>query len=296
MSARKFKSTILATAAVGALAMGLASGSAHAVNIGGVVLDAGTTFEVGSIFENIITGNGQELHGYGEISSIDGKNAFEFDGTGFCQSGCELTYTFGGFTSTNVTASTVDFTGGWINFYVDFTPDFTGTGDTATNEGLASDGTLWLTLAGEPQGLDMIVIEGSGNNIGSGVETGTGAGMLNVDLTGTANGNTAGAGALANVAFDTDSFIDGDGDMADIVLNSDFGTATPQGDLAGECALVDVGGGVMVPGGILNPDLTCLVGSADITANVISEPGSLAALGLGLLGLGALRRRRTAVA
>jgi hypothetical protein len=284
------KNGLLATAACALMSVAGASG-ANAITIAGVTFDAGFDIKVANLFENIITGNGQTLSGYGEVSSINGRNAFEFDGTGFCQGGCELTYVFGGFTSKNFNAGTgkVEFDGGWINFYVDSTPDFNSNNTTANNKIRAGDGTLWLTLAGHPSkdliSGDTAVIFGSGVNLGTGNDNGTGVGQLDVDLTGLLNGNTAGAGAAANGNFDTNGLDDNLGGKADFNLDSSFGNQVLPPALNTECHAAP-------PGSLLDPNHTCLAGSATLRGLAVPEPMTLGILGVSLLGLGIARRRK----
>lgn len=276
------KSSLLSTAALG-IALSLSAASASALNIGGINITPGFHVEVGSVYENRVFGIGDELTGYGEISQINGTS-------NFCTIGafCELTYNFGGFIVDNIITNNgvpiaFVFTGGWINFYVgtnsamDLNPHVTP-GSQANDIANATDGTLWLTLAGHEFTVDSneAVYNGETGSLFSdisafGVNTlaGQGRGYLDVDLTGLANGNTAGAGALANFNLDTNSLLDAQGNPADFLLSSSFTTQN-----AAQHGGTPVGG------------------SADIRGTAIPEPGTLTLLGLGLLGLGAFSRRK----
>ena len=271
------KKGLVGIAAVGALAF--AASQAQAANIGGINLSAGANIKVGNVFENQITNPGDPLGGYGEVAFVNGT-------TDFCAGGapgsCELTFRFGGYSVKHISPTEVVFTGGWVNFYVDQTPDFQipGAASDAAAIAAATDGDLWLTLAGHTSAYPTSgfgagttgTLQGLGSILGA-VIAGFGSGLLDVDYTGAANGNSAGAGASANAFFDTDSYSDLLGGTADVSLDTSF--------TSNNVPFTNCNGG---PG--------CLQGSATVNANIIPEPGTLSILGLGLLGLAAVRRRR----
>src|SRR5438128_1129486 len=99
----------------------MAGTSAHAIVIDGIPLPSGTTFVTQTIFEDIITAQGQPLTGVYRITEID-------DGSGNSvwlqgQGGLFLTGTFTGFVSSFVlppgsNAGYVEFVGGTTNVYV----------------------------------------------------------------------------------------------------------------------------------------------------------------------------------
>ena len=139
---------VLKKAAVAAaLALAGVTSFASTINVGGVNWDpdAATDFTSQSAamrqFINVGTG---ELTGFGIINAMNGNAQATF-----CP-GCELTFQFGGFMPTGGVlvpgaGQAVTYTGGWVKFYVDHTPDvanpFNYQSLTNANTG---NGNLWL--------------------------------------------------------------------------------------------------------------------------------------------------------
>ncbi|GAC21989.1 PEP-CTERM sorting domain-containing protein [Paraglaciecola arctica] len=264
MFLNKLSKTVFSAALLSAGLM--ASSSAMAVNVGGVVWNPADMFDFTSnsqLIEDLLDPGADgifntaddvvsSLNGFGKVTGIN--NTFEAT---FCPSGCELTFEFGGYQVTNVIAGVGDtrigFTGGWINFYVD-----SGTAYDANSKASAIDGGApWLSLAAHETFSATHGINTSLNatlsSFGAGVDAGVGAGLLDV----------VGGAAMSN--FDTNTRTDG----ADWVFSSSF-----------------------QPIGSTTPDGFELFGTADFRGDSIPEPSSLALLGLGMLGLGFGARRK----
>jgi hypothetical protein len=241
--------------------------SAATVNIGGLNVSTGPVFAVASIYENFVDSVGDELAGVGEVTQINGV------AVGDLCAGCELTYQFGGYTVTGLTATDITFTGGWVTFYLGFggDNDFNpfASPNSAADIAAATNGTEFLNLGGHQIDAAGNTFNGTGTNLNSTAAAGFGAGLADV---------IAGAG-IANAFFDTNGIAATFGGAADFQLGSSFGNAViPH---PGEC-----------PAGPL-----CLAGSADFRGNVavIPEPETYALMlaGLGVVGFVASRRRRS---
>lgn len=251
-----FKKTALALAITGALSV---ASVAQATTIDGITFGAGAfSFVTSTIMEQKVGGGlisavGDVLEGVGQVTQIYSGSTLVWSNG---DNGHELTLYFGGYTASSVSASQIEFTGGFTKFYSDSTPDANfGTGAGFT------DGNLWMdwvavpfvnTLTG-----NVITLKSTGTLLGSSI-SGTGTGLSSV----------TGAG-LADSSFDTNSFTAiGTGLSADWEINSSFNNST-------------------------SPFSYGTHGTANASGLALPEPASLALLGLGALAAAGISRRRS---
>jgi hypothetical protein len=181
-----------------------------------------------------------------------------------------LTYLFSGYTAA-ASGTGLSFTGGLVQFYVDFTSNFD-----PLSANSAGNGVLWLTLEGRNHQDLLTGVDGTLHSTATPIlvgAAGNGRGFLDVK-TGVGLG-------VAQDAFNTNTrtILEPDGvtlGKADFQFTSSF---------------------QLLPNGAFVSDdgrTYSLFGSNDLQGNaVVPEPGTLALLGLGIVGLVAARRRKS---
>lgn len=231
-----------AALALGALLAAPAAGAVTSVE--GIPVGQGATLHYVTLWESragggVISAVGEELVGVGkvtEVRSTEGEVLWT-DGTG----GRELTvhihsYRAESFEHLGEGVEQVRFAGGQIEIYVDQAGDFAVGGTLEQDIARATDGVLFLRLAGSAIGVapggNPITLQSLKTRLGAVSVVVTGAGLLDV-----VDGSAA-------AYFDTDRYLCEacpEPDAADQVFNSE-GTLTPEGpwSFAGSATVSDV--------------------------------------------------------
>jgi hypothetical protein len=241
-------------AAASAVAIVATAAQAAPINVAGVVFDPDNpmTFQMNS-------GNLRETSISMVGDTLSGYGLLSaINGTSEAQycPGCEVTFVFS-YTVAALNGNIVEFGNGSSQFYVDTTPDY----DVLNPSTADNDGTLWLDLAGHTISAfgttgDLVGMLTSGSF--GGVLTGFGSGAFDV------------VGGAAQPYLDTDTLNDNLGGTTDLTFTSSFqSTGNP-------------------------PASHPIFGSFDMQgdAQAIPEPATLGLFGLGLIGIGAIARRK----
>jgi hypothetical protein len=266
-----------------------ASAPASAVVIGGV--DFGTLggapsrihLETATLAQTFINGNGQNATAYGFITTVNGDSTYCADGSG----NCGLYYVAQFNNSQNFTSSYVEFTNATVSVFLSNSGPVNLLGqDSPTNLAAIQSingGNPWVTLTGH-------------NNLGgiadpSAVLNGTGF-LTGATLSGAGFGlfDVSGAGVASVISYlDANRITDAAGNPADIALTSSFNNfVLNQSDVANGFA-AGCADGTAAAGA------WCYQGTANLRGSTeIPEPSLLALVGIGLLGFGAVSRRRKA--
>lgn len=263
------------------------SGTASAIVVGGI--DFGSTgllshLETTTIAETLINGNNQELFGYGKVNTVNGDSTYCADGS----ANCSLYFRINNYISQNVSTNTVEFKGGIIELYF--------SNQAAVNLSDTASGTNYAWI-------------GSLSKFAKFSGVGDLAAAISSDSTLVANGNILGAAVsftgsgLAEVVEgwgnpDAETYLNGNSEFNSAFYAADLTITTSGSNARSRIPATDLATCYTVPsqsnptGFIGQSGDWCVQGSADVSgATVIPEPGSLALLGVGLMGLASLRRR-----
>jgi len=259
-----------------AIALAMGAGAASAANVNGVTFAGGAYFEVGDVYEGSLNSDGtaailapgEILAGVGRIDTIKDSQGNVTWSRG--QNGVYLSYWFDSYKTQAINSTTpatppfnVIFSGGAIHFYTS-AAEFTPTGSFAADQATISAGNLWLDATGATTRLCTAAnncVEGVGTPIA--LDSFILSGSLGSIGSGAGNGLLNFTGGPAQVYLDTNAFPGG----SDAALGSSFNSGSATAGYAAS-------------------------GSIDIRGVALPEPATLSVMGLALLGMAGIRRRK----
>jgi PEP-CTERM motif len=268
------------------VSLGLAATPASAIIVGGIdfgVLGNTEHLETTTLAQTFINAAGQQLSGYGLVTTVNGDSTYCADGS----ANCALYFFFHDYTVQTFSPTYTTLTGGVVDIYFSGAPAANLLNqDSNANIAFITSLTPWVQLTGHTF-LDAFfgtvqTLNGTGALTGASLSQ-TGTGQLDVN---------AGAFGLAAVQtyLNGNGIGDNLGGFADIVVTSSSNNAVlnpfdAAGPLADSCQT-----------GSPQPGDWCLQGTLNTRGlvNVVPEPGTLALLGLGLFAIGAMPRKNRA--
>ena len=259
-----------------AIALAMGAGAASAANVNGVTFAGGAYFEVGDVYEGSLNSDGtaailapgEILAGVGRIDTIKDSQGNVTWSRG--QNGVYLSYWFDSYKTQAINSAVpatppfnVIFSGGAIHFYTS-AAEFTPTGSFAADQATISAGNLWLDATGATTRLCTAAdncVDGVGTPIA--LDSFILSGSLGSIGSGAGNGLLNFTGGPAQLYLDTNAFPGG----SDAALGSSFNSGSATAGYAAS-------------------------GSIDIRGVALPEPATLSVMGLALLGMAGIRRRK----